>query len=163
MVVRSFVRCTVTWKPNFLGWVDLLSYGAPPTRARSALRGAPLVILFGLWTLKSNRINRKLAKNLANQKHRQMFSWLCRIRTRYCALICRRSIQKGLECVLRRLVSHSGNKCDKSEKSSLQMMSADSWASFVCNNGKIVTKGIKDILSVSYKKSSWISLSLHPN
>ena len=31
-------RCTVTWLPNFLGWVDLLSYGAAPTRAR----GAPL-------------------------------------------------------------------------------------------------------------------------
>ena len=28
-------RCTVTWSPNFLGWVDLLSYGTPPTRARS--------------------------------------------------------------------------------------------------------------------------------
>ena len=27
-------RCTVTWLPNFLGWVGLLSYGAP--------RGAPL-------------------------------------------------------------------------------------------------------------------------
>ena len=26
-------RCTVTWLPNFLGWVDLLCYGAPPTRA----------------------------------------------------------------------------------------------------------------------------------
>ena len=28
-------RCTVTWLPNFLGWVDLLSYGAPPTRGTS--------------------------------------------------------------------------------------------------------------------------------
>ena len=26
---RSFVRCTVTWLPNFLGWVDLLTHGAP--------------------------------------------------------------------------------------------------------------------------------------
>ena len=26
---RSFVRCTVTWLPNFLGWVDYLSCGAP--------------------------------------------------------------------------------------------------------------------------------------
>ena len=33
---RSFVRCTVTWQPNFLGWVDLLSYGASPTRAWSS-------------------------------------------------------------------------------------------------------------------------------
>ena len=27
---------SVTWLPNFLGWIDYLSYGAPPTRARSA-------------------------------------------------------------------------------------------------------------------------------
>ena len=33
---RAVGWCTVTWLPNFLGWVDLLSYGAPPTR------GAPL-------------------------------------------------------------------------------------------------------------------------
>ena len=32
---QSLVRCTVTWLPNFLGWVDLLSYGAPHARARS--------------------------------------------------------------------------------------------------------------------------------
>ena len=37
---RSGGRCTVTWLPNFLGWVDLLSYGAPLTRAR----GAPLLL-----------------------------------------------------------------------------------------------------------------------
>ena len=36
-VWRSVGRCTVTWLPNFLGWVDLLSYGAPPTRAQEAL------------------------------------------------------------------------------------------------------------------------------
>ena len=29
---RSFVRCTVTWLPNFLGWVDLLTHGAPHAR-----------------------------------------------------------------------------------------------------------------------------------
>ena len=29
---RSFVRCTVTWLPNFLGWVDFLIYGAAHTR-----------------------------------------------------------------------------------------------------------------------------------
>ena len=32
---RSGARCTVTWLPNFLGWIDLLSYGAPPTRGTS--------------------------------------------------------------------------------------------------------------------------------
>ena len=37
-VVRTDGRCTVTWLPDFLGWVDLLSYAAPSTRAR----GAPL-------------------------------------------------------------------------------------------------------------------------
>ena len=31
----SVGRCTVTWLLNFPGWVDLLSYGTPPTRARS--------------------------------------------------------------------------------------------------------------------------------
>ena len=29
---RSPARCTVMWLPNFLGWVDLLSYGAVHTR-----------------------------------------------------------------------------------------------------------------------------------
>ena len=29
-------RCTVTRLPNFLGWVDLLSYGAPHSRAWSS-------------------------------------------------------------------------------------------------------------------------------
>ena len=28
-VVRSGGRCTVTWLPNFLGWVDLLTHSAP--------------------------------------------------------------------------------------------------------------------------------------
>ena len=30
---RSFGRCTVTWLPNFLGWIDFLTHGAP-LRAR---------------------------------------------------------------------------------------------------------------------------------
>ena len=34
-VGRSLGR-SVTWLPNFLEWVDFLSYGVPPTRARSA-------------------------------------------------------------------------------------------------------------------------------
>ena len=32
--------CTVKWLPNFLGWVDLLSYGAPLTRALRAWSSA---------------------------------------------------------------------------------------------------------------------------
>ena len=32
-------RCTVTWLPNFLGWVDLLTYGAPLARESSAKNG----------------------------------------------------------------------------------------------------------------------------
>ena len=36
-VVRTDGRCTVTWLPNFLGWVEFLSYGA------SRARGAPLL------------------------------------------------------------------------------------------------------------------------
>ena len=35
-VVRTDGRCTVTWLPNFLGWIDFLSHGAPPTRALRA-------------------------------------------------------------------------------------------------------------------------------
>ena len=29
---RAGGRCTVTWLPNFLGWLDLLTYGAPQAR-----------------------------------------------------------------------------------------------------------------------------------
>ena len=29
---RTGRRCTVTWLPNFLGWVDLLTHGAPQAR-----------------------------------------------------------------------------------------------------------------------------------
>ena len=29
---RAGGRCTVTWLPNFLGWVDLLTHGAPEAR-----------------------------------------------------------------------------------------------------------------------------------
>jgi len=51
-VVRTDGRCTVTWLPNFLGWVDFLSYGAPPTRARSTrmeLRYKITKIALVLW------------------------------------------------------------------------------------------------------------------
>ena len=37
---RSVFRCTVTWLPNFLGWVHLVSYGAllwPPKHQASTL------------------------------------------------------------------------------------------------------------------------------
>ena len=39
---RSIVLCTVTWLPNFLGWIDFLSYGALPTRKYSATPISPL-------------------------------------------------------------------------------------------------------------------------
>ena len=29
---RAGGRCTITWLPNFLGWVDLLTHGAPQAR-----------------------------------------------------------------------------------------------------------------------------------
>ena len=38
-VVRADGRCTVTWLPNFLGWVDFLSYGASRAR-RAAIKGS---------------------------------------------------------------------------------------------------------------------------
>ena len=50
--------------------------------------------MFGPSTLNSNRNNHKLLNKLANQKRRHMSLELCWIRTRYCALIRRRSIQK---------------------------------------------------------------------
>ena len=40
-VVRTDGRCTVTWLPNFLGWVDLLTHGAPLARARAPLLTHP--------------------------------------------------------------------------------------------------------------------------
>ena len=48
---RSIARCTVTWLLFFLGWVDGLSYGAPPTLAPylpplpPGVRGAPAIII----------------------------------------------------------------------------------------------------------------------
>ena len=44
---RSAVgRCTVTWLPNFLGWVDLLSYGASPTRGASRQEWSSAIKIF---------------------------------------------------------------------------------------------------------------------
>ena len=53
-------RCTVTWLPNFLGWVDYLSYGAPPTSAR----GAPLsnTAFWRVWCLNEIKINQIILK-----------------------------------------------------------------------------------------------------
>ena len=42
---RSLARCTVTWLPNFLGWVDyhiFLAMGLRPRAALRVARGAPL-------------------------------------------------------------------------------------------------------------------------
>ena len=36
-------RCTVTWLPNFLGWVDLLTHGAP--QARFARQRSAIIII----------------------------------------------------------------------------------------------------------------------
>ena len=41
---RTVARCTVTWLPNFLGWIDLLSYGAPHARSfSSAIKGMTIL------------------------------------------------------------------------------------------------------------------------
>ena len=53
-VARSLARCTVTWLPNFLGWLDYhisLAMGLCPLAARSAARGAPLLIslMLAIW------------------------------------------------------------------------------------------------------------------
>ena len=41
---RSVRWCTVTWLPNFLGWINFLSYGASLVRAKRTHR-APLSLL----------------------------------------------------------------------------------------------------------------------
>ena len=37
-------RCTVTWLPNFLGWVDLLTHGAP--QARFARQSSAIIYIY---------------------------------------------------------------------------------------------------------------------
>ena len=70
------------------------------SRSRSTLSQArsaachELLVVFGLSTLNSNRTHHKPRKKLANQKRRHMSLRLCGTRTRNCALIRRRSIQK---------------------------------------------------------------------
>ena len=48
---HSIVWCTVTWLPNFLGWVDLLSYGAPlwPPKHRARALSTELQRTHGEW------------------------------------------------------------------------------------------------------------------
>ena len=52
---RSVGRCTVTWSPNFLGWVDYRISLAMGLR-RSAVRGARLYINLGKTFLRISRI-----------------------------------------------------------------------------------------------------------
>ena len=49
-------RCTVTWLPNFLGWVDLLTHGAPlasasRSREKSATNFSPLTNTDLFWKI----------------------------------------------------------------------------------------------------------------
>ena len=61
-------RSTVTWLPNFLGWVHVhyLSYGAPPTSAR----GAPLssTAFWRVWCPNEIKINQIILKKKSNVK-----------------------------------------------------------------------------------------------
>ena len=57
-VARAVGRCTVTWLPNFLGWVDLRTYAAPLARASCAreLRYEPLnscITVLSVWIMKT--------------------------------------------------------------------------------------------------------------
>ena len=54
---RSFVRCTVTWLPNFLGWVDLLTHGAP--QARFARQSSAITIKSFSWKRRARSIPTK--------------------------------------------------------------------------------------------------------
>ena len=47
---RAGGRCTVTWLPNFLGWVDLLTHGAP--QARFARQSSAIIKLGGNHAMK---------------------------------------------------------------------------------------------------------------
>ena len=51
-VVRTDGRCTVTWLPNFLGWVDFLSYGAPRRACGAPLLTALLIIYYNNTIIK---------------------------------------------------------------------------------------------------------------
>ena len=64
------------------------------TITSSIRRLSRAIVVFGLSTLNSNGTNPKTRKKLANQKRRHMSLRLCGVRTRYCALIRRRHIQK---------------------------------------------------------------------
>ena len=63
----------------------------PTIRSRFTISCRKLLVVFNLSTLNSNQTNHTLRKKLANQKRRHMSLRLCGIRTRYCALIRRRS------------------------------------------------------------------------
>ena len=73
-VVRTDGRCTVTWLPNFLGWVDFLSYGA------SRARGVPLLfcLIFSaafsrLWWFKIEQAH--IDQHFDNERE-----WKCQFR-----------------------------------------------------------------------------------
>ena len=63
---RSLARCTVTWLPNFLGWVDYhisLVVGLRPRAALRATRGAPLKIQVRITYMPISTRNKSPVKN----------------------------------------------------------------------------------------------------
>ena len=63
---RSLARCTVTWLPNFLGWVDYhisLVVGLRPRTALRATRGAPLKIQVRITYMPISTRNKSPVKN----------------------------------------------------------------------------------------------------
>ena len=73
-----------------------------------------LLVVFGLSKLNSNWTNHKPRKKQANQKRWHMSLRLCRIRTRYCVLICRHSYTEGLEHLRhRQSLCHQTRSTDK--------------------------------------------------
>ena len=71
-------RCTVTWIPNFLGWVDLLTHGAPQARfacQSSAIRHYFLCTLHIVSRLISPRLHHDgRGDNIRDYMHRWVTS-----------------------------------------------------------------------------------------
>ena len=59
-VVRTDGQCTVTWLPNFLGWVDLLSYGASREWSSAIVTSNKESIFQKSWDWRCNGVPRPI-------------------------------------------------------------------------------------------------------
>ena len=69
---RSFVRCTVAWLPNILGWIDFLSYGA-------SLRHYSSIIESLIGEIRDNIINEyRMMSHWSARKHSDLKFLYCK-------------------------------------------------------------------------------------